>query len=207
MMSILESYMKTPLIAILRGVQEDEVVEITGTLIDQGFTMIEVPLNSPKAISSIQRISDAFGDRALVGAGTVLSVEEVDAVASAGGKLMLSPNTNLDVVRRAKALGMVAIPGVATPTELLAAISAGADAAKAFPAEMLPPSVIKSWRSVIPSDFPILAVGGIHAGNMSEYTRCGVSGFGIGSNLYRSGKSLKAIVEDAGKFIQSVSEY
>lgn len=206
MMSILESYLKTPLIAILRGVQEHEVVEITGTLIDQGITMIEVPLNSPKAISSIQRISDAFGDKALVGAGTVLTVGEVEAVASAGGKLMLSPNTNVDVVRRAKALGMVAIPGVATPTELISAIHAGADAAKAFPAEMLPPNVIKSWRSVIPADFPILAVGGIHPGNMREYTNCGVSGFGIGSNLYRSGKSLDAIVEDARRFIQAVSE-
>jgi 2-dehydro-3-deoxyphosphogalactonate aldolase len=204
-MSLLTPYMNVPLIAILRGVTNDEVVEVAGTLIEQGFTMIEVPLNSPNAIESIRRIAQAYGAKTLVGAGTVLTVEAVEVVASVGGKLMVSPNINVDVVKRAKKLGMVAIPGVATPTELFTAIHAGADAVKAFPADMFPPSTIQSWRAVIPAEYPIFAVGGIDSDNMAEYTACGISGFGIGSNLYKRGMHVADIKAVAKQFIHSIS--
>lgn len=197
--------MSTPLIAILRGVTPVEVVEITGALIDEGFTMIEVPLNSPDALTSVKLISEIYGNRVLIGAGTVLTVEQVKAVAAVGGKLIVSPNINADVVKRSKELGLISVPGVATPTEMFNAIDAGADAVKAFPADMFPPSTIKSWCAVMPEDFHILAVGGITPDNMAAYIACGVKGFGIGSNLYKSGKSLNDLRSDAKKFIQQIS--
>lgn len=196
--------MITPLIAILRGVTEHEVVEVTGVLIDEGFTMVEVPLNSPNAIESIRRIVEVFGEKALIGAGTVLSVKDVEAVSAVGGRLIVSPNMNVDVITRTKELGLISAPGVSTPTELFSAITAGADVAKAFPADSISPSTIKAWNSVTPKGYPILAVGGINPGNMADYLNAGVVGFGIGSNLYKSGKSLESIRYDAQKFIEAV---
>lgn len=196
--------MTTPLIAILRGVTEHEVVEVTGVLIDEGFTMVEVPLNSPNAIESIRRIVEVFGEKALIGAGTVLSVKDVEAVAAVGGRLIVSPNMNVDVITRTKELGLISAPGVSTPTELFSAITAGADVAKAFPADSISPSTIKAWHSVAPKGYPILAVGGINPDNMADYLNAGVVGFGIGSNLYKSGKSLESIRYDAQKFIEAV---
>ena len=204
-MTQLSTYMDTPLIAILRGVTNDEVVEVTGALIEEGFTMIEVPLNSPNAVESIRRIAEAYGDKVLIGAGTVLTVDQVDAVAGAGGKLIVSPNMNSAVIKRTKELGMVSAPGVATPTELFAAIEAGADAAKAFPADAIPPSTVKAWASVAPKGYPILAVGGIHAGNMAEYLAAGAVGFGIGSNLYKPGKTVAEVRAVAKEMIQTIS--
>ncbi len=204
-MTQLSTYMDSPLIAILRGVTNDEVVEVTGALIEEGFTMIEVPLNSPNAVESIRRIAEAYGDKVLIGAGTVLTVDQVDAVAGAGGKLIVSPNMNSAVIKRTKELGMVSAPGVATPTELFAAIEAGADAAKAFPADAIPPSTVKAWASVAPKGYPILAVGGIHAGNMAEYLAAGAVGFGIGSNLYKPGKTVAEVRAVAKEMIQTIS--
>ena len=204
-MTQLSTYMDTPLIAILRGVTNDEVVEVTGALIEEGFTMIEVPLNSPNAVESIRRIAEAYGDKVLIGAGTVLTVDQVDAVAGAGGKLIVSPNMNSAVIKRTKELGMVSAPGVATPTELFAALDAGADAAKAFPADAIPPSTVKAWASVAPKGYPILAVGGIHAGNMAEYLAAGAVGFGIGSNLYKPGKTVAEVRAVAKEMIQTIS--
>lgn len=204
-MSLLTPYMTMPLIAILRGVTEDEVVEVTGALIEEGFTMIEVPLNSPNAVESIRRIVEAFGDKALIGAGTVLTVEEVEAVAAVGGKLIVSPNINVDVVKRTKELGMISAPGVSTPTELFAAIQAGADAAKAFPADAIPPSTIKAWSSVTPKGYPILAVGGVNADNMADYLAAGAVGFGIGSNLYKHGKTVDEVRSVAKQLVQAIS--
>lgn len=204
-MSLLTPYMTMPLIAILRGVTEDEVVEVAGALIEEGFTMIEVPLNSPNAIESIRRAVEAFGHTTLIGAGTVLTIEEVEAVANAGGKLIVSPNINVDIVKRSKKLGMVSAPGVATPTELFSAIQAGADAAKAFPANAISPSTISAWASVVPKGYPILAVGGVTPDNMSDYLANGVVGFGIGSNLYKKGKSIADVHAVARQFVQKIS--
>lgn len=199
--------MVMPLIAILRGVRSEEVIDVTESLIAEGFTMIEVPLNSPDALKSIQLISDKFGEQVLIGAGTVLNTEQVQQVADAGGKLIVSPNANIDVIKKAKTLDMVSIPGVATPSELFSAIDAGADAVKAFPAEMLPVNAIKSWRAVMPSDFPIFAVGGVNVNNMKAYKIAGVDGFGLGNSLYKSGKSLSDVQMDAKAFIDAAKEF
>lgn len=198
--------MAMPLIAILRGVKSNEVIAVTEALITEGFTMIEVPLNSPGALVSIQLLSEKFGEQVLIGAGTVLNINQVQQVADAGGKLIVSPNANVDVIEKTKALAMISIPGVATPTELFSAIDAGADGVKAFPAEMLSVNVIKSWRAVMPSDFPLFAVGGVNVSNMAAYKCAGVDGFGLGGNLYKSGKSLLDVRVDAKAFIAKAKE-
>ncbi len=196
-----------PLIAILRGVRPDEVIAVAETIIAEGFTMIEVPLNSPNALKSIQLLSEEFGEQVLICAGTVLNINQVQQVADAGGKLIVSPNANVDVIKKTKALAMISIPGVITLTELFLAIDAGADGVKAFPVEMLPLNAIKSWRTVIPSDFPIFAVGGVNVNNMAGYKSAGVDGFGLGSNLYKSGKSLSDVRVDAQAFIDVAKEF
>ncbi|MGK0270868.1 MAG: 2-dehydro-3-deoxyphosphogalactonate aldolase [Cocleimonas sp.] len=206
MNTLLKQNMKLPLIAILRGVSSEDVIAVTECLIAEGFTMIEVPLNSPNALNSIQLISKKFGEKILIGAGTVLNIEQVLQVYDAGGKLIVSPNANVKVIEKTKTLGMISIPGVATPTELFSAIDAGADGVKAFPAEMLPENAIKSWRAVMPANFPIFAVGGIHVGNMSAYKKAGIDGFGLGSNLYKSDKSLLDVRIDAKAFIAKAKE-
>lgn len=207
MIDFFKANMAMPLIAILRGVKPDEVIAVTESLIAEGFTMVEVPLNSPDALKSIQLLSEKFGEQALIGAGTVLNIKQVQQVADAGGKLIVSPNANVDVIKKTKALAMISIPGVATPTELFSAIDAGADSVKAFPAEMLPINAIKSWRAVMPSDFPIFAVGGVNVSNMAAYKSAGVDGFGLGSNLYKSGKSLSDVQVDAKAFIDTAKEF
>lgn len=201
MNTLLNSYMKIPLIAILRGIKPDEVLEVAQTLVTSGFTMIEVPLGSPDALTSIGLLSKTFGKNILIGAGTVITSQQVQQVADVSGRLIVSPNNNPHVIKATKALNMVSIPGAATPTEVLCAIDAGADAIKAFPAEMLPPSAIKSWRAVMPKNFPIFAVGGINTHNILKYTDAGVNGFGLGSNLYKNGKSLSKISADAIELI------
>lgn len=203
MISYLKDNMTMPLIAILRGIKPAEVIVVTESIIAEGFTMIEVPLNSIDALKSIQLISEKFGNQVLIGAGTVLNIEQVQQVADAGGKLIVSPNTNIDVIKKTKSLGLVSIPGVATPTEIFSAIDAGADGVKAFPAEMLPEKVIKSWRAVMPSEIPIFAVGGINRTNMAAYISAGVDGFGFGNNLYKSGKSLSDVRVDAKALIDA----
>ncbi|WP_029003558.1 2-dehydro-3-deoxy-6-phosphogalactonate aldolase [Azorhizobium doebereinerae] len=185
-----------PLVAILRGLTPAEAPAIGAALVEAGFTLIEVPLNSPEPLVSIRLLAEAFGERALIGAGTVLSPADVDAVAAAGGRIIVMPHADVAVIRAAKARGLVCTPGVATPTEAFAARAAGADALKLFPAEGIPPHVVKAWRAVL-TDIPLLPVGGIDTANMAAYRQAGASGFGIGSALYKPGKDAAAIAVDA----------
>jgi 2-dehydro-3-deoxyphosphogalactonate aldolase len=189
-----------PLIAILRGVRPEEAEEIAAILVEVGFAAIEVPLNSPEPLRSIEAIARRWGDATLVGAGTVLAPDEVDGVAGAGGKLVVSPNLNLAVTERAAALGLAIVPGVATPTEAFAALRAGASALKLFPAEGLPPPIVKAWRSVLPRDVQLLPVGGVTPASVAPYRRAGASGFGVGSALYKPGATAAEVERVARAF-------
>jgi len=200
---MLDKYLSdTPLVAILRGVSPEEVVAITGQLIECGYTIIEVPLTSPDALKSIALIAEEFGGQALIGAGTVTQVNQVTQVFEAGGELVFSPNCDLDVIRKTKELNMVSMPGCCTPSEAFSAMHAGADALKFFPADLVTPSAIKAMRAVLPT-IPMLAVGGINNDNMQDYLTAGATGFGIGSSLYKVGKSAEAIVADAKKILNA----
>ena len=190
-----------PLIAILRGITLAEATDVAGALYQAGFRIVEVPLNSSDPIRSIEQIASTFGDRMLVGAGTVLDPAEVEAVCFAGGQIIVSPNTDPDVVRASVARDAVSLPGAATPSEVFTALKAGAHGVKAFPAEMLTPTVIKSWKSVLPAEVPVLAVGGITTANAQTYWQAGVDGFGLGGSLYKAGKSIDAIAHDAAQFV------
>jgi 2-dehydro-3-deoxyphosphogalactonate aldolase len=190
-----------PLVAILRGVEPDEVLAVGRTLFDAGFRVIEIPLNSPRPLDSIHRLADALGDRASIGAGTVLQPAEVAGVAAAGGRLVVSPNADPEVIRGAKAARLVSCPGVATPSEGFSAIAAGADALKLFPAEQIGPAVVKAWRAVFPRDLPLLPVGGITPDTMHGYRAAGATGFGLGSALYRPGMTVAAVRHAADAFV------
>jgi 2-dehydro-3-deoxyphosphogalactonate aldolase len=189
-----------PLVAILRGLTPDEAVAIGGAVIDAGFRILEVPLNSPEPMRSIALLSEAFGDRALVGAGTVLTTAQVNEVAAAGGKLIVMPHGDVAVIAEAKRLGLYCIPGIATPTEAFAAFHAGADALKIFAAEHISPAVVKAWRAVLPKTLALLPVGGITPANMAPYIVAGVRGFGIGSALYAPGRSAEDTATRARAF-------
>jgi 2-dehydro-3-deoxyphosphogalactonate aldolase len=189
-----------PLIAILRGVQPDDCLAIGQALADAGFTIIEVPLNSPEPYESIGLLARALGDRALIGAGTVTRPRQVDEVAQAGGRLIVMPHANVQVVVEAKALTLTALPGFATPTEAFAALDAGADGLKLFPAEAYPPRVLRSLRAVLPKEVPILPVGSITVENMGEYWAAGANGFGLGSALYKPGATPEQVGKTAARF-------
>ena len=176
-----------PLIAVLRGITPGEIPAIGDALFAAGFRVLEVPLNSPRAFDSIALLTKRLGERCLTGAGTVRSEDDVARVRDAGGGLIVMPHADLAVVRAAKRDGMLALPGVATPTEAFAALDAGADGLKMFPAEALPPAVLKAWRAVLPKDALVFPVGGIKPETMAGYWAAGASGFGTGSNLYRPG--------------------
>ena len=199
-----------PLIAILRGITPEEAIPVTDILFEEGFRIVEVPLNSPDPFESIRRITEAYGDRMVTGAGTVLTAENVGKVFKVGGRLIVAPNFDLDVVKTAKALGMYCCPGIQTPSEAFAALKAGADAIKVFPGEACPPPVIKAIRAVLPKEVKLVPVGGVSEKNMPDYWKASANGFGIGSNLYKSGKSLdeirasaKALVACAHDFMKS----
>src|SRR5437764_2832087 len=176
-----------PLIAVLRGITPEEVSAVAGALVDEGFRVLEVPLNSPRPFDSIQSLAREFGARCLVGAGTVIAASDVARVRDSGGALIVMPHGDTAVIREAKRLGLTCIPGVATPTEAFAALAAGADALKMFPAEALPPAALKAWRAVLPPGALLFAVGGIKPDNMAPYWAAGANGFGTGSNLYAPG--------------------
>ena len=188
---------RLPLVAILRGLEPERAVQVGEALVEAGFDIIEVPLNSPEPLVSIAALVEALGHRALIGAGTVLAEAEVDALAAIGAQLMVSPNCNPAVIRRSVAHGMVSLPGVLTPTEMFAAIDAGASGLKIFPAEIVGPAGLKAVRAVLPRQVPVLAVGGISAANMGDYLAAGAAGFGIGGALFMPGKPLAAIAADA----------
>ncbi len=190
-----------PLVAILRGVQPDEVVAIGRVLVAAGFRLIEVPLNSPDPIDSIRRLAADLGDRATVGGGTVLAADEVSQIAGAGGSLVVSPNLNPAVIAATRAAGMLSGPGVATPTEAFTAIEAGADFLKLFPAEQLSPAVLKAWRAVLPKGISLVPVGGITPESLPPWRATGATGFGLGSALYRPGMKAADVGRSAEAFL------
>jgi 2-dehydro-3-deoxyphosphogalactonate aldolase len=189
-----------PLIAILRGIAPKEASAVLEALIGAGIGLIEVPLNSPEPLTSIRLMAEAAKGRAWIGAGTVLTADEVDAVAAAGGEFIVSPNVDGQVIRKTKARRLGSFPGVFTASEALAAIAAGADALKFFPASLLGPEGIKAIGVVLPGTIPLLAVGGVDAANIATYRKAGVAGFGLGSNLYRPGMGAA----DVGKHAQAM---
>ena len=188
-----------PLLAILRGITPAEALPVGQALVGAGWAIIEVPLNSPEPYASIAALAAAF-PQALVGAGTVLDVDQVRAVAAAGGRLIVAPNTDVDVIFEALRLGLVCLPGVATPTEAFAALAAGAHGLKLFPAELLQPPVLKALRAVLPAGTLMLPVGGITPDNMAAYRAAGAAGFGIGSALYRPGIAATDLAQQARRF-------
>jgi 2-dehydro-3-deoxyphosphogalactonate aldolase len=191
-----------PLVAILRGLKPEEALEVGQVIMNAGFHILEVPLNSPDPLRSIQILAEAFPN-ALVGAGTVTTAQQVRDIKATGGQLIISPHLDDNVVCEAVNLGLISMPGVATPTEAFHAIALGAHGLKLFPAEMISPSVVKSMRAVLPSRVRLIPVGGIGARNMADYRQCGASGFGIGSALYAPGKTVQAIGESAAAFVRA----
>lgn len=189
-----------PLVAILRGLQPSEALPIGQALVDAGWSLIEVPLNSPQSLDSIAAMASAF-PQALIGAGTVLSIGDVRNVHAAGGQLVVSPNFNPAVVQEAVRLGLVCMPGVMTASEAFAALEAGAACLKIFPAEMITPAAVKALRAVLPPATVVLPVGGITLENMRAYLSAGANGFGIGSALYKPGMGVEQVSDNAIKFI------
>lgn len=189
-----------PLVAILRGLHPDQALDVGAALVEAGFRILEVPLNSPRPFDSIRLLADAFGGTALVGAGTVIDPADVARLHDAGGRLVVTPHTDPEVIKAAKAAGLVCVPGVATPSEAFAALRAGADALKLFPADTLGPAVLKAWRAVLPPDVAILPVGGITPHNMGPWKAAGAAGFGLGSALYRAGATAAEVGSAAAQF-------
>jgi 2-dehydro-3-deoxyphosphogalactonate aldolase len=189
-----------PLVAILRGIRPDEAEGVGAALVGAGFRLIEVPLNSPEPLRSIEILARRFGAEAVVGAGTVMSAEAAADVIAAGGRLVVMPHSDPEVIRAAKAKGAWCLPGVATPTEAFAALKAGADALKMFPGEAMPPAVVKAWKAVLPAAVRLLPVGGVTPDNMAAYAAAGAAGFGIGSALYKPGMSAAQTGEQAARF-------
>ncbi len=190
-----------PLVAILRGVKPEEVEAIADAVYAEGFRVIEVPLNSPDALDSIARLARRMPADAVVSAGTVLSVQAVADVQAAGGRVIVMPHADVEVIRAAKARGLFCVPGAATPTEAFAAVNAGADAVKLFPAELITPTIVKAMRAVLPKALKLLPVGGITPDNMGPYVKAGAAGFGLGSALYSPGLTAAEVGQRARAFV------
>jgi len=193
---------RLPLVAILRGLKPEEALDMGHAIVNAGFHILEVPLNSPDPLRSIQILAEAFPN-ALVGAGTVTTAQQVRDIKAVGGQLIISPHLDDNVVCEAVNLGLISLPGVATPSEAFKAIALGAHGLKLFPAEMISPAVVKSMRAVLPGHVRLVPVGGIGTHNMADYRKSGASGFGIGSALYAPGKSVQAVGESAAAFVKA----
>lgn len=196
-----ELFSQISLIGIFRGVRPEEVEAIVAAGIEGGLKIVEIPLNSPRPLASIEKLARQFGRDILVGAGTVTSIAEVQQVADAGGQLIVTPYARAEVVGKAKALGLTAIPGALTPTEIAAMHDCGADAVKLFPAELLPPATLKGLKAVLPRPLRLIPVGGIGLGNMKEYIDAGAAGFGLGSALYRAGDQAPDVLGKTRCFV------
>ena len=194
------------LIAILRGIRPDEACNVAEVLIESGISIIEVPLNSPNALKSIELMVNAFGAEITFGAGTVLSIEQVDDVYNSGGQIIVSPNCNIEVVRRTKSKGLQSLPGVFTPSECFSALDSGADGLKFFPSFVLQPEGYSAIRAVLPQYVRSYAVGGVDVNNFFDWFAVGITGFGVGSSLYKVGDTAKQVSENSKKLILAFDE-
>jgi 2-dehydro-3-deoxyphosphogalactonate aldolase len=192
-----------PLIAIVRGIKPIEAEPVAAALHAAGFRLVEVPLNSPDPFDSIARMRRALPSDVMVGAGTVLRADDIERVRSAGGELIVMPHGDPAVIRAAKAAGLACVPGAMTPTEAFAALDAGADALKLFPAELISPRIVKALRAVLPKAVHLFAVGGVTPDTMAEYARAGATGFGLGSSLYSPGASAELVGAHARRFVEA----
>ena len=200
-MDVMDWLGQCPLVAILRGVRPDEVEAVGDALVGAGVRILEVPLNSPEPVESVRRLAARFGDRALVGGGTFRREAEVDAVARAGGRLLVTPHADPALVRAAKARGMVTMPGFLTPAEAFALLDAGADALKLFPAEAGGPAMLRALRAVLPAGTPLLPVGGVDAASLPSWRAAGAAGYGCGSSLYKPGDTPEAVARKAAALL------
>jgi 2-dehydro-3-deoxyphosphogalactonate aldolase len=197
-------FAQCPLVAIIRGVAPDEAEPVGRALIEAGIRIIEVPLNSPDPLDSISRLSRAYGDRALIGAGTVLDVDQVAQVAQAGGRIIVSPSTDAEVIAASVQAGLISSPGYFTPSEAFVALKAGAHALKLFPAEAAPPAVVAAQRAVLPKGVPLIVVGGVTPDSIAAYRAAGADGFGLGGGLYRPGQTPEQVAAKARAYIAAL---
>lgn len=206
-MQIREWLARSPVVAILRGIKPEEAEAIGWALEEAGISIIEVPLNSPDPFSSIERLARVFGDRLLIGAGTLTSAEQVRTVGDAGGRLVVTPHAELNVVHAAKAAGMFALPGFANPTEAFALLAAGADAIKLFPAEVYGVAMLKAMRAVLPVDAMVIPVGGVDAATIGPWLAAGAHGVGAASSIYKPGDTPQIVRAKAGALVNAVHAY
>lgn len=205
-LSLTDAISRLPLLAILRGIPPEEAEAVTDALILAGFAIIEVPLNSPDPYRSIEMLAKKYGGSAIIGAGTVLRPAEVERVKAAGGTIIVSPNFSEKVVDATKKAGLISVPGVFTPTEAFQALEAGADALKIFPGDAISPKVVKALRAVLPSETLLFVTGGVGADNLAEFLQAGANGAGVGSALYKPGKSLADLAADARHFADAAAK-
>jgi 2-dehydro-3-deoxyphosphogalactonate aldolase len=199
-------FKRCPLIAILRGLTPADAEAIGAALIEEGITLIEVPLNSPDPLASIEKLAARFSQQAIIGAGTVLSTGDVRAVHASGGQLIVSPNTNLDVITASKALGLLSAPGVFTASEAFAALHAGADVLKLFPGELMTPLAVKALSAVLPQTARMVLVGGVSTDTPAHYAKSPLAGLGIGSSLYKPGDQASDVRQKAKAFVRAWQE-
>lgn len=200
------NFAQCPLIAIIRGVTPEEAPGIGEALIEGGIRIIEVPLNSPDPLKSIEQLAKRFGDEASIGAGTVLNPKQVEQVRNSGGTLVVSPNMNPTVIRATAEAGMISCPGIFTPSEAFAALEAGAHTLKLFPAEAASPKVVKAMRAVLPCDIPLVVVGGVSPDSIPSWLEAGANGFGLGSGLYKPGQSVGETLTKARAYAAAMKE-